>query len=109
MMPELSAGERQVAEPGLVRDVLSACQGISSGTVTCSLDAAGEQHFTVSERLSPPQRQLIARHCEYGWLFRYDRLSPAYCCTDAMCMTLVRLQVAEWLPDCTRASPSSML
>jgi hypothetical protein len=60
----------QTQEPALVRNVLSACQGISSDTVTCSSDAGGDIIFSVTNSLSPPQQQLIARLCEFGWLFR---------------------------------------
>ena len=60
----------QVAEPGLVRDVISACQGISSGTVAVGTDATGDLIFDVSDRLTRPQRMLVLRYCEYGWLFR---------------------------------------
>lgn len=60
----------QVRQPALVRDVLSACQGISTDTVSCDLDAVGDLVFDFSKRLSPPQQQLIARLCEFGWLFR---------------------------------------
>lgn len=60
----------QVEEPALVRDVLSACQGISSDTVSCSTDANDDLVFGFCDRLWPPQQQLIARLCEFGWLFR---------------------------------------
>lgn len=58
------------AEPGLVRDVISACQGISSSSVAVGTDAGGDLTFNVAKSLSRPQRQLILRLCEFGWLFR---------------------------------------
>jgi hypothetical protein len=61
-----------------VRDVLSACQGISCEAVTCSSDADGDLAFAFADSLSPPKQQIIARLCEFGWLFRYVRQSLRY-------------------------------
>lgn len=69
----------QVAEPGLVRDIISACQGISSATVAVGADGGGDLTFDVAKHLSRPQRQLILRLCEFGWLFR-SVTSCQLCC-----------------------------
>lgn len=60
----------QATEPGLVRDLISACQGISSASVAVGGDGQGGLTFDVSRQLSRPRRQLMLRLCEFGWLFR---------------------------------------
>lgn len=75
LSPFGSLGPMQAAEPGLVRDLISACQGISSASVAVGADAAGDLTFSVSRQLSRPQRQLMLRLCEFGWLFRRAQAS----------------------------------
>lgn len=54
----------------LVRAVLSACQAISGQHVTVAQGDEGETKIDASIGIPLPERQLMMKLAELGWLFR---------------------------------------
>ncbi len=65
--------------PVLVRNVLCACQGLASTHIMLSQD--GDSHVIDPRAgISVPERQLMLRLCELGWLFRSVFTAMTGCC-----------------------------
>ena len=54
----------------LVREVLSACQGINGRHVTVAEGDDGETKIDQGIGIPVPERQLMTKLAELGWLFR---------------------------------------